>query len=167
MRFVAQQLSDAHQLDRFDSGNPELDRWLIEHARAAEARRTARTFVWQREDRRVFAYYSLTAHLLQREELPGALGRGGPRQIPAVLLARLALDRSLHGQGLGAVLLAEALQRVIAATQTVAARFVVVDAVDEHAAGFYEHHGFRRIPGTRRLIQKMTSIAALDDAGRR
>lgn len=123
-------------------------------------RRTARTFVWHRGDRRVLAYYSLTAHLLQREELPGSLGRGGPRQIPAVLLARLALDQSLQGQGLGGALLAEALHRVVAATETVAARFVVVDAIDERAASFYEHHGFRRIPQTLRLVQKVADSAA-------
>lgn len=147
-------------LGEFDSGRPELDRWLVEHALDAGVRRTARTFVWHRGDGVVVAYYSLTAHLLQREELPHALGRGGPRQIPAVLLARLALNQSLQGQGLGAALLAEALQRVVAVTETVAARFVVVDAIDEPAAGFYEHHGFRRIPGTRRLVQKVSDIAA-------
>ncbi len=106
------------------------------------------------------AYYSLTAHLLQRAELPRALGRGGPRQIPSVLLARLALDRSLHGQGLGGALLAEALERVLAATEIVAARFVVVDAIDEQAAHFYEHHGFRQIPQTLRLVQKVADIGA-------
>jgi GNAT superfamily N-acetyltransferase len=116
--------------------------------------------VWHRGDRAVLAYYSLTAHLLQRDQLPRALGRGGPLQIPTVLLARLALDRSLHGQGLGGALLAEALGRVIAATETVAARFVVVDAIDEDAGSFYEHHGFRPIPGTLRFVQKVSDIAA-------
>lgn len=138
----------------------DLNRWLREHARASHARRTARTFVWHRGDLSVVAYYSLAAHLLQRQELPPSIGRGGPRQIPAVLLARLALDRSLHGQGLGAALLAEALDRMVAATEIVAARFVVVDAIDERAASFYEHHGFRRIPETQRLLAKLADIAA-------
>jgi GNAT superfamily N-acetyltransferase len=115
--------------------------------------------VWHRGDNWVLAYYSLAAHLLQRDELPSTIGRGGPRQIPAVLLARLALDRTLHGEGLGGVLLADALRRVIAATDTVAARFVVVDAIDEHAASFYEHHGFARIPETQRLIAKLSDVA--------
>jgi GNAT superfamily N-acetyltransferase len=77
-----------------------------------------------------------------------------------VLLARLALDRSLHGQGLGGALLAEALARVVAVAETVAARFVVVDAIDKHAAGFYEHYGFKRITGTSRLVQKVTDVSA-------
>ena len=68
-----------------------------------------RTFVLHRDDRVVVAYYSLAAHPLQREELPAAVARGGPRQIPAILLARLALDESLQGQGIGGAVLAEAL----------------------------------------------------------
>jgi predicted GNAT family N-acyltransferase len=106
------------------------------------------------------AYYSIAAHLLQRDELPSTLGRGGPRQIPTVLLARLALDRTLQGTGLGGVLLADAMRRVIAATETVAARLVVVDAIDEHAASFHAHHGFVRISETNRLIAKLSDIAA-------
>jgi GNAT superfamily N-acetyltransferase len=116
--------------------------------------------VWHRGDLAVVAYYSLTAHLLQRDQLPRALGRGGPRQIPAVLLARLALDQSLHGHGLGAALLADALERIVAATETVAARFVLVDAIDDTAAAFYAHHGFRQVPETRRLLQKVSDIEA-------
>jgi GNAT superfamily N-acetyltransferase len=77
-----------------------------------------------------------------------------------VLLARLALDRSLHGHGLGGALLAEALARVESATQTVAARFVVADAIDEPAVAFYEHHGFRRLPEALRLVQGLRDIAA-------
>jgi len=76
------------------------------------------------------------------------------------LLARLALDQSLQGQGLGGVLLADALERIVVATQTVAARIVVVDALHERAATFYENYGFKRIPGTLRLVQKVSDVAA-------
>lgn len=120
--------------------------------------------MWHHGDHRVVAYYSIAAHLLQRDDLPSALGRGGPRQIPAVLLARLALDHTLHGSGLGGALLADAMGRVTVATETVAARFVVVDAIDRPAASFYEHHGFTRIPETSRLIAKLSDIAAALEA---
>lgn len=160
MPFVVERLDAVHELGPFRSGRPELDTWLREHALGAASQRTARTFVWHRGDGVVVGYYSLTAHLLRREELPSSVGRGGPRQIPAILLARLALDESLQGQGIGGALLAEALGRVLPVTETVAARFVVVDAIDEHAAAFYEHHGFRRIPESLRLVQKVSDIAA-------
>jgi len=160
LSFVVERLEERHQLGRFSSGRSELDEWLRRHALGAAARRTARTFVWHRGDDLVVAYYSLAGHLFQREALPASVGRGGPRQIPAILLARLALDESLQGQGMGGALLAEALGRALAVTETVAARFVVGDAIDERAVGFYTHHGFRRIPGTLRLVQKVSEIAA-------
>jgi GNAT superfamily N-acetyltransferase len=137
-----------------------MDRWLRDHALDASARRTARTFVWHAGDGRVLAYYSIVAHLLFRDDLPRALAHGSSGQIPAVLLARLALDTSLQSRKLGGALLAEALGRIVAATETVAARFVVVDAIDENAVRFYEHHGFRVIPGSQRLVQKVSDIAA-------
>lgn len=152
--------SERHVLSALDSGEPTLDRWLREHAGGVEARRVARTFVWCREADDVVGYYSLAGHLLVRGELPGRVARGNPAQIPAVLLARLALDRSLHGAGWGGVLLSDALERIVIATNLVAARFVVVDALHEQAAAFYEHHGFERIPDTLRLVQKVSDIAA-------
>lgn len=159
---------DRHDLSALDSGEPVLDQWLREHATGAEARRVARTFVWVNDERPnlLVGYYSLTGHRLVRDALPGSVGRGSPAEIPAVLLARLALDRSLQGTGAGGALLADALGRIVDATRTVAARFVVVDALHERSAGFYEHHGFRRIPGTLRLVQKVSDIAAAIDEQR-
>jgi len=159
MPFVSEAVNEQHDAAYFDSGKPDFDNWLQQHARTTEARRTGRTFVWQ-ENGRIVAYYTVAAHLLVRGDLPRALGRGNPAQIPAVLLARLALDKTLHGQGLGGVLLADALRRIVVATQTVAARFVVVDAIDEAAHRFYGHHGFRAIPDTMRLVQKISDVAA-------
>jgi hypothetical protein len=152
-----------HDLGALNCGEPELDVWLREQAAGAEARRVARTFVWVDTEANpdlVIGYYSLTGHRLVRDVLPKSIGRGSPTEIPAVLLARLALDQSRHGAGAGGALLADALGRIVVATQTVAARFVVVDALHEHAATFYEHYGFRRISDTLRLVQKLSDIAA-------
>lgn len=162
MRFQSQALTPArHDTTAFDSGELVLDTWLREHAAGAQARRVATTFVWCRpEDDTVLAYYSLAGHVLQRDRLPKSIGRGSPDEVPAVLLARLALDRHLHGHGHGGELLLDALARVVVATGQVAARFVVVDALHEQAATFYEHHGFRRIPHTLRLVMKISDAAA-------
>jgi GNAT superfamily N-acetyltransferase len=159
--FVSETPADHHLLERFTSGTHALDAWLHHHARHAQSMRTARTFVWHAGDRMVVAYFSLAAHLVVRADLPPKLGRGAPDAIPAVLLARLALDQSLHGQGLGGELLVDALSRAVQASEVAAARLVVVDAIDESAAAFYEHHGFVAVPGNRqRLVQKISDIAA-------
>ncbi len=149
-----------HDLGSFVSGESELDDWLSAHAVPADRRGTARTWVWVDDEGSVVAYYSLVAHKVARERVPGRIGRGGPVEIPAVLIAKLALSSSLQGRGLGKVLVVDALDRVLAATAVVAARVVVVDALSDEVAGFSEHLGFSRIPGSRLLVQKVSDIAA-------
>lgn len=159
--FVAEALNQGHRLTAFDCGKPELNRWLHDSAHHAESHRTSRTFVWHAGDRVVVACYSLAAHLLERDTLPKRLGRGAPAQIPAVLLARLAVDKTLHGKRLGGRLLTEALFRAVLAGRQVGVRFVVVVAIDEQAAGFYRAHGFTPLPDDgHRLVRKASSIAA-------
>jgi len=76
-------------------------------------------------------------------------------------LARLAVDARDQGQGLGALLLAEALRKAVAAGEAAAARLVVVDAIDEAAARFYTHHGFVAVPDhPLRLYRRMKDIRA-------
>jgi GNAT superfamily N-acetyltransferase len=150
-----------HTLSGFDSGEPSLDEWLLTSALGSDARGITRTFVWTEVDTTtVIGYYSLMAHVLQRDALPKSLGHGSPIDIPAILLARLALDATIHGQGLGGALLADALQRGALAARNVGARVVVVDALHEKACAFYLRYGFKQIPGTLRLVQKLSSIQA-------
>ena len=160
-RFVSERLASRHLLDAFECGVEALDHWLRHSGTHAQTMRTAQTFVWHAGDEVVVAYFSLAAHLVVRAELPQRVGRGSPDASPAILLARLALDRSLRGRGLGGELLWDALSRACAASEIAAARLIVVDAYDESAAAFYEHHGFVRVPGHRqRLVQKTGDIAA-------
>lgn len=156
-----------HTLSGFDSGESSLDEWLVNSAVGSDARGITRTFVWTYpETGTAIGYYSLMAHVLQRAALPIALGHGSPTDIPAVLLARLALDKRSQGHGLGGALLADALERAAMAARNVGARFAVVDALHERACTFYQHYGFRRIPDTLRLVQKMSSIeVALQQPG--
>ena len=105
------------------------------------------------------AYYTLAAHRIARHLLTAKLGRGSPDQIPAILVARLALDVSLHGRGLGGRLLSEACYRAAITSLTVGARMIVVEAIDEDAAKFYERRGFSRLEGSLRLARKMSDAA--------
>lgn len=159
--YRSEHLSARHRLEGFSSGNESLDDWLIRSARHADAANTGRTFVWIEEGTgTVVGYFTLAAHLVRRADLPKALGHGSPDAIPAVLLARLALHHSLHGRGLGAQLLLDALERAVEASRLAAARVVVVDAIDEQAVAFYRHYGFRPCPDPRRLVRKTSDIAA-------
>ena len=152
-----------HDTSSFGCGEPTLDKWLAADAETETKRGSARVWVWLDEAGRVVAYYSLSASKVKWDDIPKALGRGGPVEIPAVLLGRLALDQSMRGQNLGEILLADALGRVLDATRTVGARFVAVDALHETAAAFYERFGFRRVPDSLLLVQKVADIRAARD----
>jgi len=137
-----------------------LDHWLASAALTADAMGTARTYVWTDADVAI-GYFSLCPHEVRRDELPSKLRHGSPHSIPAILLARLALDRSLHGQGLGASLLLDALGRAVDAIEIAGGRLIVVDAIDEPARRFYQHHGFHPAPSRPvRLFRKASDVAA-------
>lgn len=158
--FVTEALTDKHELDRFDSGEPETDTWLQHNALRAQQHRSARTRVLTRAgDHRVLGCYAISPHDTHRDNVPSAAA-GGLRIVPGYLVAQLAVDRSLQGQGLGGALLLDALITIAAAARTVGGRLVVVDAVNEAAVPFYERHGFIRIGDSLRLYQKISRIQA-------
>ena len=154
-------LTAEHDVSTFCSGEASLDQWLRHHALAAQQRGLSRVFVLHDDDdpgRRVVAYYTLTAHVLERDDLTRRLGRGLPSQLPAVLLGKLAVDESRQGAGLGGMVLAEAVGRVAHVADQVGVRFLVVDALNERAATFYERYGFQRVPDreSTRLLLRIT-----------
>ena len=159
MSYVAEPLGDHHHLDDFDCGNEALNDWLRRHARNASGQGT-RTYVVIDVDREAVGYFAVAPHTIDREALPRSVGRGAPNQIPAVLLAKLALDRRLHGQGLGSELLVVALGTIVHAARRVGGRFVVVDAIDDSAAAFYSYHEFIAVPSDpHRFVRKLSTVA--------
>jgi len=160
-RVRLERLDDHHDVSDFDSGNDELDGWLRRHALAAQRMDSARTFVITRNDG-IVGYFSLTMGSVLRAEAPAKLTRGLPAYpVGMVLLARLAVDRREQGKGLGAMLLAEALRKAVAAGEAAAARLVVVDAIDDEAARFYERSGFVAAPDhLDRLYRRIKDIRA-------
>ena len=141
-------LSAGDDVDAFDSGVEALDRWLRSSAVVAQAAGTAATYVLCRGEQ-VVGYYALAMSAVAHQRAPSRLRRGMPDPVPVVLLARLALDRSEHGTGLGGHLLVDALRRCVRGGHEFGARALVVDAINEDAARFYEHFGFRQLDGSR------------------
>ena len=153
-----------HDASKFESGNEALDRWLIRHAGQSERRDAARTFVIA-DAGVVIGYYALLAGELDHQQATEQTRKGMSRHypIPVAILARLAVDHRHQHRGLGATLLRGALQRVTLASDQLAVRAVVVHAIDEPAAHFYEHFGFRSLSATPRTL--MVTLAELRAAG--
>lgn len=153
------ELLDDQDVAKFDSGNDRLDEWLRRHARTATGQGT-RTHLLVDDDGSVVGYFALAPHLLERTDASKRLARGAPRQIPAILLAKLAIDSTCQGQGLGSELLVHALGVAVAAARSAGGRVVLVDAIDANARAFYEHHDFELLPGgTTRLVMKLSTAA--------
>lgn len=154
-----------HDVAAFDCGNAMLDRWLVRNAGQSERRDASRTFVALAGETQVVGYYSLVAGQIEHEQATASVRRGLSRHFPApvVILARLAVDRRSQSQGVGARLLANALTRICGAAEEVAVRAVLVHAIDDNAASFYERFGFRANTATPRTL--MVTLAELRAAG--
>ena len=164
-RVLLERLDAHHYVTTFNSGNEDLDTWLQRHALAAQRMDSARTFVATRSGR-VIGYFSLTMGSVLRADSPAKLVRGMPAYpVGMVLLARLAVDQSQHGKCVGAMLLAEALRKAVAAGEVAAARLIVVDAVDDSAAAFYHRYGFIGTPeNPLRYYRRMKDVRASLDS---
>lgn len=154
-----------HEVADFACGEESLDHWLHRYAGQGERRDATRTFVATDEQGAVRGYYTLVAGQLEHVDAIETVRKGLSRHfpIPMAILARLAVDQRSQGQGLGASLLHDAFERICRAAQEVAVRAVVVHAIDEAAAAFYEHFGFRSLSAAPRTL--MVTLAELRGAG--
>lgn len=168
-RFRDPEALDAHHdLEGFDCGIGSLNVWLTEHARQAAAAGSARTFVvHDSEQERVVGYHALTAASIEHARATPRATKGMPRHpIPAVLLARLAVDSSVQGRGVGAWLLRDAMLRTVSAADALGIRVLLVHAIDDTARAFYDRHGFEASPTDLLNLQMLVKDirAALNDA---
>lgn len=155
-----------HDRDSFRCDKEPLDLYLKERARQDARRRAAAPFVATTTEapNRIGGYYTLSAFAVAPGDLPDAIARKLPRYplLPATLLGRLAVDHRQFGQGLGKLLLLDALVRAHSLSNQIAAAAVVVDAVDGEAWRFYRHFNFHPFPERNdRLFLSMAEITEL------
>jgi len=144
---AVESLRRQHAVAAFDCGTqPALNEWLRQFAWMNQRNESARTYVVHRGGS-VVGFYSIAAGSVRKEEVPARVAHGlANHPVPVVLLARLAVDKSEQGGGLGKALLKDALHRIAAAADIIGARAVLVHAINERAAAFYRHFGFEPSP---------------------
>jgi GNAT superfamily N-acetyltransferase len=152
-----QPLAPDHEVEAFTSGVSELDTWLKKRARLNEKTGASRTFVLC-DGRIVVGYYSLATASILHAVATGNVRRNMPEPIPAVLIGRLALDKSIQGKGHGVGLLQDAVLRIAGASQTIGIRAILVHAKSDDAKAFYERFGFRPSP-----IEPMTLMLTIEE----
>jgi GNAT superfamily N-acetyltransferase len=153
-----QALTGNHDRSGFDCGVEALNLWLRQTALQHQAKGISRTFVAvpsgtaaggyriagydDTTEFSILGYFALAAAFVLADDLAPELAKRYPRQIPVTRLGRLAIRSDLQGQGLGQLLLANAVTRSRNAALSVGSAGIFVDAKDDMAAKFYAGYGF-------------------------
>jgi predicted N-acetyltransferase YhbS len=139
-------LLETHETERFDCGNEFLNDWLKKFALVNSRSNSAKTFVVC-EDNKVIGYYSLAMGSVDYEAATLRIKKGLARHpIPVIVLAKLAVDLDYQKKRIGVSLLKDSFLRSLMISEHIGTRAVFVNAKDDHAKTFYEHHGFQPLP---------------------
>lgn len=135
---------ETHDRNRFNCGTESLNNYLRVMASQQAKKDNTRTFVLEddNDNRHIIGFYTLTMTPIDLKALPEKLQKKYQPSTSGGLIARLAVDDRYTGKGFGEWLLIDALQKLLAASDSVAFPLVVVDAKDG-AKHFYERYGFR------------------------
>ncbi len=141
-------LNQTHKRKSFDCGNKLLNQYLQKMARQHAVKGVARTFVLIDDlyGSDILGFFTLSVCELHAEELPNPYAKKYPRLVPAAKLARLAVHKAQQRQGLGNLMMTEAMQRVINVSEQVGIIGFLVDAKDEAAKRYYQRYGFLEFP---------------------
>lgn len=160
-----ERLSESHDREAFSCGRESIDRWFREDASDQDRQGNVATWACVDAEGAVCGFFACRTHVIS---VPPSLSNTRRRRwgvneeglAPALLIAKLGLDRAHHGRGIGAELLSEALRVCVDASDQVACKLIAVDAFDEELVGFYEKAGFVRL-GTTRLLFTVKAARAL------
>ncbi len=153
-------LTSNHIVKGFTCGKPTLDKWIIERAKANQQSGTSRTWVITetQDSQVVIGYYASATGSLIKSSATDKAKRNQPEEIPAILLARLAIDQKHQGQGLGQALLKHFILKGVEVSEMVGVRLLLVHAMDEDVRDFYLHFDFEPSP-----IDDLTLMLLLSD----
>jgi GNAT superfamily N-acetyltransferase len=156
---IIEPLNTSHDRPGFQCGESSLDEYIKKQAKQDVKRRVSRVFVARELDKPgiILAYYTLSTLSI---ELPPPLARKLPRHpIPAALIGRLAVSQQVQGYGVGRMLVADAIKRILGVSNEIAIYAVVVDALNEGARRFYQQFGFVPLKvHSRRLFLPLKSL---------
>ena len=140
----------------FDCGEISLNDWLKQRALKNDLTDASRTYVVCYENK-VVAYYSLHLGSIQQSDAVRKIKRNMPNPIPAIVLGRLAVDINHQGRGLARALIKDMFLRAIKVAEIAGTKAVLVKALNENVAIFYQSFGFVRSKTDPLLLMKSIS----------
>jgi ribosomal protein S18 acetylase RimI-like enzyme len=167
MSYITVPLDSSHNKENFTCGKQLLDTYLHKQAKQDVKRRLSACFVLP-DGNEIKGYYTLSTASVDRTLLPREVIKKLPpsySDLPTILLGRLAVNKSYQGQGLGEMILIDALKRSYFASMQVGSMAVIVDPLDEEAVKFYAKYDFILLPDSGKMFLPMATIAQLFPAG--
>jgi GNAT superfamily N-acetyltransferase len=163
MRYATVALNKTHKKEQFNCGNYVLDNYIQNIASQDVKRNLSACFVLEgKNSNKINGFYTLSSTSIFKEGIPSSLSKKLPASyahLPSTLLGRLAIDKSVQGQGLGELLLIDALKRSYdVAMHSVGSLAVIVDPIDYHAYQFYLRYGFIPLPDLNKLFLPMSTL---------
>lgn len=162
--FQVQPLGPHHDRAGFSCGVEPLDNYLKKQARQDDKKRVAAVFVLTPDGKIIGGCYTLSQFSVGLGIVPEDIARRLPKYpvVPATLIGRLAVSTVFRGQGLGELLLMDALHRSLMLSRQIASAAVIVDAKDDRAMTFYRRYGFLELPSIPgRLFLPMATVEQL------
>jgi ribosomal protein S18 acetylase RimI-like enzyme len=163
MNYISVALNSSHNKENFVCGKPLLDAYLHKQAKQDVKRRLSACFILP-DGNEVKGYYTLSTASVERRLLPPEIIKKLPpayNDLPAILLGRLAVSKNYQGQGLGEMILMDALKRSYFTSMQVGSMAVIVDPLDEEAVRFYKKYDFILLPDSGKMFLPMATIAQL------
>lgn len=147
---VIELLDKHHNRDSFDCDSEALNKFIKQVARQHIQKGISRTFVLidAEQPQTIIAFFTLTLCEIRVEKLPLQLSKKYPSKVPGVKLARLAVDKVYQRQGIGEILMIEAMKRALVVAENAGGIGLFVDAKDEFARTYYERYGFINLEGS-------------------
>lgn len=147
-KLIFEEITRHHKRDEFNSGDPDLDKFLKEDARRNTKSGIGTTKVLTDETKSIYGFYTLSASSLTLYRLPSEVQSRLPGypEVPAILLARLAIDQKYRGMRLGEMLLMKVFHDAVETLDKVGVHLITTEAKNDQASGFYKKYGFKPIP---------------------
>jgi GNAT superfamily N-acetyltransferase len=163
--FLTESLNFKHNKSKFCCGKLLLDNYLQRQASQDVKRKLSVCFVLtDKSESFIRGYYTLSNNSIPINQVPEDFRKKLPKSymsIPTTLLGRLAVDKNEQGQGVGKVLLVDALKRSYLLSKDIGSFAVIVDPLDKEAKSFYSKYGFIELPDSGKMFLPMKTIDQL------